>query len=296
MNEISKLQVNEGNICAIQRNWRVIDYTKNIRSYTNSEVSMFSPNKKDVSSNNNSDSSSPIPLTDLLRGATQGHSSFHSAWFRSMCPAYHNAGETWSNEKLEKFFCEGLLQHYVAVLANYDFEYNYKQFNSNDIRILNYDRQKFISLLEAFEIDIALPPSTPHAEVINKALPWVDVISELYVGIKKVSPLVVTGMEYQALKRQNEIVSKKITDLREHTKENIDTKEMKSAAKELLGNDKKLDDLQQAIISHVVGYRDKIVSFLKERHYDLPAINRDKAEFSSNFRSNEKNLSSSNRR
>ena len=70
-------------------------------------------------------------LTQEQREATFGGSLHHSAWFRENAPDFHANGDLWPDEKLQKFFDEGLKNHYFAEsLKEYliDISYNHSQF------------------------------------------------------------------------------------------------------------------------------------------------------------------------
>jgi len=57
--------------------------------------------------------------------ATAGRSPQHSRWMKDHCFGLHVNGDTWEDEKLQRFFCDGLFQHYFYQFTGYDYENSY---------------------------------------------------------------------------------------------------------------------------------------------------------------------------
>lgn len=68
------------------------------------------------------------PLSDKDMGATFGGSSQHSPWVKNNMGDLHANGDRWEDAKAQRFFCDGLFQHYFHQFSRFDYEHNYNQY------------------------------------------------------------------------------------------------------------------------------------------------------------------------
>lgn len=120
------------------------------------------------------DCSEKLPkLTQEQREATFGDSLNYSNWFRLHARDFHANGDQWPDEKLQKFFSEGLKNHYFAEsLKKYliDPSYNFAQFlDPKEQRALINNNFFFCNFRKQF-ISIAKNLGIPTQGVSNEEL------------------------------------------------------------------------------------------------------------------------------
>ncbi len=158
-----------------------------------------------------------LPLTEDARSATQGHSGYHSTLFRQECSPYHQGGYLWRPQRLERFFNEGLLQHYLSTLSGYDLVYGYTDnltyFQNHPSRCRQYDVNKYKKLFSYFGLNSQSLTRETLAETpdLRQQIKKVHLTSQKYFAlIKDIPVLSVLGGEYQRLKQLAEQYSHKM--------------------------------------------------------------------------------------
>lgn len=100
-------------------------------------------------------------LSQEEREATFGAGPFYSSWFNRHARDFHANGDTWAEDMHQKFFEEGLLNHYVKSniekIFGLDLSYNYEAWLTPEyegIRFAPFDRNNFRMLAQKFNLNI----------------------------------------------------------------------------------------------------------------------------------------------
>ncbi len=214
-------------------------------------------------------SPSDVLLNEELVGATSGRSGFHSQTFRNQVDGYHRRGDTWTDKAFQLFFAEGLLQHYVAIITKFDFQYN-PQNLLNPLKLYHYEIEYIYCLYESFRIDEKF--DVDDHDSIKKATQWLELIGDLFNKLKKVPQLLDVGGRYQKIKVLNEKLLNAI-----YEEQNVEAKQ--SLEKNIYQNDREMDSLQKHILFHVIEFGYQVKEFLAEKTYNLDQIKKDKELF-----------------
>lgn len=195
-----------------------------------------------------------VPLTDKIRVATLGAGPFYSSAFRDHCREYHATGASWSQARLERFFQDGLLQHYIGEISgiNLGREFFYHHSPSEFYDTIYDKNPDWIP--EELQSRIQ--------EKDNKR--FVKVVLQLILKIKTLPILMKKGGDFQRLKQVNEF-NQQIIDANAAVGNFLDNV---SLMKEALINDKEMDALQYEIYNWVNYFYVEVHNFICSDQFD----------------------------
>jgi hypothetical protein len=206
-----------------------------------------------------------VPLTEKIRVATQGTGPFYSIAFRDHCHEYHATGASWSQTQLERFFQDGLLQHYIGEISG-----------------INLGRESFYrrNPSEFYDNIYHKNPAWIPVELQSRILEkddkrFVKVVIQLILKIKTLPILMKKGGDFQRLKQFNEVYGKKI-DANAATGNFLDNV---SLMKKALINDKEMDALQYEIYNWVNHFYVEVHNFICSEQFDWVDLERNVDKF-----------------
>jgi hypothetical protein len=170
-----------------------------------------------------------VKLSILQREATFGTGQYYSEWFHRMCASYHQGGDEWSDDRLQRFFVEGLLRHYIGEEIAYDFTYNYEMWGYPEYRIeytarsaitgqeesrredheiipTYYDRTKFAPIAIVFNLDLSTP--------IQNLVPYARILGQYLKELSENKTLLKLGGDFQKQKVVTEKMETALENLR----------------------------------------------------------------------------------
>ncbi len=247
---------------------------------------------------------------DKIRSAGQGSSEFYDSVQCDFRAFHRDAkdGEIWPIERTSKTFANGLLFHYVGELSGYNLtrrffkplditpgirsfiiifqlfpslfsqellsrhnneisNYLHLFYNGNQIAPLS----RMLDRINAQSVEQQVVSSQPFSSWFNALRPFVE-------KIKSHERIICLGGYFQQLKQ--------VLEYFEHQLPILSSKEAYFGSKLLqliLNLDKEIDRVQEVVYNHVRYFFYQIQCFLKEKEYDITAINGQENKFTPNF-------------
>lgn len=168
-------------------------------------------------------------LSDDDMIATAGRSPQHSRWMKDNCFDLHMNGDTWEDGKLQRFFCDGLFQHYFYQFTGYDYEDPYFQtLTKNNFEFEHHSSLKMIQILKISNDD-----DSTYLDLFPRIILWYKSIGN---SLKSHPVFRRLGGHFQRFKIQTE---KKENDLNGGPAE-----KKESILRELVNLDRKAIDCQ----------------------------------------------------
>ena len=247
---------------------------------------------------------------DKIRSAAQGSSEFYDSYQCDFRNFHRDAkdGEIWPIERTSNTFSHGLLFHYVGVLSGYNLKtrdiipqdmtpgirsfiiifklfpplFSEELLSTHNNKILTYlrnfyDGKQFVRLFSDVDkrnaqyLEQQVVLSEPFSSWFNALRPFVE-------KIKSHERIILLGGYFQQLKQVLEYFESQLIIL--CSEEHPFAEQLLQL---ILDLDKKIDHVQEVVYNHVRYFFYQIQCFLKEKEYDITAINGQENEFTPNF-------------
>jgi hypothetical protein len=220
-------------------------------------------------------------LDSVSRDAMGGGSPLYSQAFAEASKTYHGNGRNWEQDKLEKFFSDGLLQYYVGMVSGFDFDCQQPS-SMPDTKHLNVRINLFpptgerptsprVGIWNTFLFaTLCLGPSMNKEKtdtITTQISPWIPVVSEIFSKIKSIPFLLKIGAEFQRLKQHNEHLQ---------YAQNVNSRKPYS---DVFENEREMEMLQTAIVWWVHDYVRQLKKFISDNNYNLEDVKSKLNEF-----------------